>query len=186
MGDNRMPSDKLQIDFPQCELGLGKIVTSPGYADLIEGVRIQPVTIWPDDRGFFLEVMRAGQALLTGFPSATTQVSAAYNFAGAIKAFHYHMRQTDCFTPVLGAYQIALADLRRASPTFGLRNTIYAGSLRHWQILIPPGVAHGYKILGAEPGLLVYATDSFYDPDDEGRLAYDHPGINYDWSTQRK
>ena len=63
---------------------------------------------------------------------------------------------------------------------------IYAGVLRPWQILIPRGVGHGYKILATEPGLLVYATDRFYDPSDEGRIAYDHPGINYDWSTQHK
>ena len=44
--------------------------------------------------------------------------------------------------------QIALVDLRPDSPTYGRRNTIYAGNLRPWQMLIPPGVAHGYKVLG--------------------------------------
>jgi dTDP-4-dehydrorhamnose 3,5-epimerase len=86
----------------------------------------------------------------------------------------------------MGSYQIALVDLRKGSRTFGLRNTIYAGVLRPWQILIPRGIGHGYKILGVEPGLLVYATDRFYDPSDEGRIPYDDPGINYDWSTQCK
>ena len=43
-----------------------------------------------------------------------------------------------------------------------------------------------YKILGIEPGLLVYATDRFYDPSDEGRIPYDDSAINYDWSTQHK
>ena len=44
--------------------------------------------------------------------------------------------------------QVALIDLRPESPTFGRRNTIYVGNLRPWQILIPPGVAHGYKVVG--------------------------------------
>src|SRR4030095_9799509 len=63
---------------------------------------------------------------------------------------------------------------------------IYVGSLRPGQILIPPGVAHGYKVIGGKPGMLIYMTDRFYDPSDEGRIAYDHPGINYDWETQHK
>ena len=53
---------------------------------------------------------------------------------------------------------MALVDLRRQSPTFGVKNTLYAGVMRPWQILIPPGIAHGYKVIGADPAMLVYVT----------------------------
>jgi dTDP-4-dehydrorhamnose 3,5-epimerase len=82
--------------------------------------------------------------------------------------------------------QVALVDLRAGSPTCGARNTMYVGTLRPWQILIPPGVAHGYKVLGADSALLVYLTDRFYDPADEGRIPYNDPHIHYDWDTQHK
>jgi dTDP-4-dehydrorhamnose 3,5-epimerase len=82
--------------------------------------------------------------------------------------------------------QVALVDLREDSPTFGLRNTLYVGTKRPWQILIPPGVGHGYKVIGSEPAVLVYVTDRFYDPLDEGRIPFDDLGIHYDWETQRK
>ena len=68
----------------------------------------------------------------------------------------------------------------------GFEITIYAGNLRPWQILIPPGVAHGYKVLDAGPSLLIYATDRFYNPADEGRIAHDDPRLNYDWELQHK
>ena len=45
----------------------------------------------------------------------------------------------------MGLFQVALADLREGSPTYAERNTIYIGALRPWQVLIPPGVAHGYN-----------------------------------------
>ena len=61
---------------------------------------------------------------------------------------------------------------------------MYVGALRPWQVLIPPGVAHGYKVIGREDALLVYLTDRFYNPKDEGRIPYNDPGINYDWETQ--
>jgi dTDP-4-dehydrorhamnose 3,5-epimerase len=53
-------------------------------------------------------------------------------------------------------------------------------------VLIPPGVAHGYKVIGKDPAMLIYMTDRFYDPSDEGRTPYNQPGINYDWETQYK
>ena len=34
--------------------------------------------------------------------------------------------------------------------------------------------------------MLIYVTDRFYNPQDEGRIAYDEPGIGYDWETQHK
>jgi len=60
------------------------------------------------------------------------------------------------------------------------------GALRPWQILIPPRVAHGYKVVGMEPSMLVYMTDRYYNPADEGRIVYNHAGLNYDWETQYK
>ena len=181
-----MRKDEVEIALPACEKGIGKVIAAPGSPDLIDGVRLQPVQLWADDRGYFLEVLRLGQGLVAGFPPETAQVAAAYNYPGAIKAFHYHLQQADCFTPVMGLFQIALVDLRAGSRTFGLRNTIYAGPLHPCQVLIPAGVGHGYKIIGTEPGLLVYATDRFYDPRDEGRIPYNDPSINYDWETQHK
>jgi len=133
-----------------------------------------------------MEIQRFGRGLASEFPAATSQVSAALNYPGAIKAFHYHLHQTDCWTPVKGLMQVALVDLRRGSPTFGWRNTLYVGALRPWQILIPPGVTHGYKVIGGQEALLVYMTDKFYNPQDEGRIPYDNPFIHYDWETQHK
>lgn len=179
-------SGALELFLPECEKGLGKVITALGSPDLISGVRVASLSVFPDDRGYFMEVQRFGQGLAAGFPAATSQVSAALNYPGAIKAFHYHLHQTDCWTPVKGLLQVALVDLRTGSPTFGFRNTLYVGPLRPWQILIPPGVAHGYKVIGREESLLVYMTDRFYDPLDEGRIAYNDPSIHYDWETQHK
>jgi dTDP-4-dehydrorhamnose 3,5-epimerase len=179
-------SAELELALPECAKGVGHIIGAPASQDLIDGVRIQALPVHPDDRGYFLEVQRIGHGLAAGFPAETSQIAAAMSYAGAVKAFHYHLHQTDCWTPVKGLLQVALADLRVGSPTFGQRNTFYIGPLRPWQVLIPPGVAHGYKVIGREDALLVYMTDHFYNPHDEGRIPYDDPSINYDWETQRK
>lgn len=176
----------LELCRPGCPLGIGTVIRQPDDGALIEGVRVTPLALWPDDRGYFLEVGRAGHSLLAGFALARMQVSASLTYPGAIKAFHYHLRQSDVWTVAAGMLQVALVDLRRGSRTFGVRNTLYIGVLRPWQVLIPPGVAHGYKVIGEAPALLVYVTDRFYDPEDEGRLPYNDAGINYDWELQHK
>jgi len=176
----------LELALPENSKGIGAVIGSPADAALIAGVRVQALPLHPDDRGYFLEVQRMGVGLAAEFPAATTQVSAALNYPGIVKAFHFHLHQTDCWTPVRGLFQVALADLRIGSATFGVRNTMYVGSLRPWQILIPPGVAHGYKVIGRDDSLLVYLTDRFYNPQDEGRIPWNDPGINYDWELQHK
>src|SRR6185437_10038268 len=153
-----------ELAIPVAEPGIGKVILSPGSGDLIAGVAVKPFPVWPDDRGYFLEVARLGQNLVADFPAASTQVSAALNYPGIIKAFHYHKFQTDFWVPAAGLLQVTLVDLRLEASTYGVKNTLYVGSLRPWQILIPPGVAHGYKVIGEQPWVLVYITNRTYDP----------------------
>jgi dTDP-4-dehydrorhamnose 3,5-epimerase len=80
----------VEVQIPISNPGIGKVILSLASADLISGVKLQQFAVWPDDRGYFLEVARIGQGLIAEFPSATTQVSAALNYPGIIKAFHYH------------------------------------------------------------------------------------------------
>lgn len=169
-----------------CEKGIGSVIQSPDSPHLIEGVKVVPFAVWPDDRGYFLEVMRMGQGAVAGFPPESTQVSAALSYPGTIKAFHFHRKQTDFWVPAQGMFQFALVDLRNESPSYGARNTFYVGGLRPWAILIPPGVGHGYKVIGGSASMLVYVTDRTYDPSDEGRIPYNDAGIGYDWELQHK
>lgn len=179
-------SATLELVYPECPRGIGAAIFTPDSKDLITGVQVTPFKVFADDRGYFLEAIRTGQGPAAAFPSTSTQVSCALSYPGTVKAFHYHLEQSDFWTPAAGMFQVVLIDLRRGSPTFGARNTLYVGTLRPWQILIPPGVAHGYKVIGGEAAVLVYATDCFYNPSDEGRIPYNDSRLNYDWETQKK
>jgi dTDP-4-dehydrorhamnose 3,5-epimerase len=176
----------MRLSIPSCEHGIGTIETGRPSKTLIDGVVGCPLAIWPDDRGYFFEVARIGQGPVVAFDALTTQVSATFSFPGTIKAFHYHLFQTDCWVPAAGMIQVALADLRVDSPTFGARNTLYIGVLRPLQLVIPPGVAHGYKVIGRDTASLIYVTSRTYDPADEGRIPYDDPRLDYDWTLQNK
>src|SRR5436853_590664 len=47
------------------EKSMGKIIARPDSTDLIDGVRIEPLEIYPDDRGLFTEIGCAGRGLAT-------------------------------------------------------------------------------------------------------------------------
>ena len=168
---------------------LGNVIARPDSPHLIDGVQIASLTVYPDDRGFFTELARLGKGLAARMVpdgERQIQVSLTLTYPGTIKAIHYHSEQTDLWAPCSGMMQVFLCDLRMRSRTFGAINTVFVGRFQPWEILIPPGVAHGYKALGVEPIQLVYFTDRHYNPADELRLPYDHPDVAYDWETQHK
>ena len=162
-------------------------VRTPQAGNGIAGVRVQAFDVWPDDRGYFLEVARMQQGLVGDFAPATTQVSAALSYPGTIKAFHFLIgirptcgfRRRECF-------KWRWSICARNRPLTALKNTLYVGALRPWQFLVPPGVGHGYKVIGEQPAMLVYVTNQLYNPSDEGRIAYNDPSIAYDWELQYK
>jgi dTDP-4-dehydrorhamnose 3,5-epimerase len=151
---------------------------------MIEGVKTKALTTHCDDRGYFREIVRDDDNML----ARLGQMSASRTYPGVIKAFHWHRKQDDLWYVGSGNVRVVLHDLRADSPTRGETLVLYAGDDNPLAILIPPGVAHGYQVLGNTPALLVYATSEPYDPaePDEERLPFDDPTIGFDWSIRNR
>ena len=172
----------------RCEKTVGKVIDRHDSPDRIEGVRIGPLQRHPDDRGFFMELARLGEGLaqeMVPQEDRRIQVSFTLTYPGTIKAIHYHVEQTDLWAPVFGMVQVFLYDLRRNSKTFGLINTIFVGSHRPWEILIPPGVGHGYKALAwrAWRGLGLSMSPTFITIQP---INFGLPTTACDWETRHK
>jgi dTDP-4-dehydrorhamnose 3,5-epimerase len=151
---------------------------------LIQGVVTKKLVRHCDDRGFFMEILRDDDELLSRFGQASLSMS----YPGVIKAFHYHERQDDLWFFPSGNAQVVLHDLREDSPTKGETNVFYMGDTNPMLLVIPRGVAHGYRVLGASPVIITYFTTESYDPKnpDEKRLEWNDPTINFDWTTQNR
>jgi dTDP-4-dehydrorhamnose 3,5-epimerase len=144
----------------------------------IDGVRVQPLKLLPNERGRLMEVQRSDDP---GFPGyAQSYITSTH--AGVVKAWYRHARQVDQMTVVTGLLKLVLYDAREGSPTRGRLNEIVMGEVAPRLVLIPPGVWHGFQAIGRETFCLHLNTEAWRPEDtDEERLPADDPSVPYQW-----
>ncbi|WHY95325.1 dTDP-4-dehydrorhamnose 3,5-epimerase family protein [Peribacillus simplex] len=152
---------------------------------MIEGVMVKKLVKHCDDRGFFAELVRDDEPELL---SRFGQASCSMSYPGVIKAFHYHEKQDDLWFFPSGNAQVVLYDLREGSSTKGETDVYYMGEENPIMLLIPKGVAHGYRVLGQKPATILYFTTESYNPinPDEKRINWDDSEIGFSWDTENK
>lgn len=151
---------------------------------MIKGVITKKLKINLDDRGFLTEVLKEGEEIFREIK----QINYTETYPGVIKAFHWHKFQTDIWQVLKGTAQVVLYDLRKESKTYKETNVFYLGENNPEILLIPPGVVHGYRVLGREKIGLIYFVTKPYDPKnlDEQRIPFDDPEIGFDWETKNR
>lgn len=150
---------------------------------MIEGVKIKALKTNYDNRGFFREIIRVSDEF---FGAGFGQWSHSFMVPGVIKAWHSHRIQTDWWYVCNGLLRVGMWDLRENSPTRGITMDLLMGDGQpECAIMIPPGVAHGCKVIKG-PANLFYVTSRVYDPNDEIRIAQDDPAAGFDWDNDSK
>ena len=145
---------------------------------MIAGVATKKLVRHPDERGYFEEIIRATDDIFKGFFG---QLSRSSMHTGVVKAWHIHKTQTDWWYVANGTIKTVLYDMRTGSTTYKRLDAFMLGDGNEDIVLkIPPGVAHGLKVLKG-PADLIYVTSGVYNKEEEGRIAYDDPQIGYDW-----
>lgn len=149
---------------------------------MIDGVKIKPLKVVPDERGLLMEMWRSDDPDFQAFG----QVYVTLVYPGVVKAWHYHKKQTDHFVCVSGMAKVGLFDAREGSPTKGESQTVYLGWQNQRLLVIPPGVYHGFTPAGPEPASIINIPTELYDYEnpDEHRRPFDDPEIGYDWGVK--
>ena len=148
----------------------------------IQGVLFKQLKSFPDQRGFFREIIRVTDPLFAGGQFA--QWSHSKMTKDVVKAWHYHHVQTDWWYISYGAVLTVLYDLREESPTYKTKLEIPMGDSYQLEavvsVRIPPGVLHGCRVISDEAHLM-YITSEVYNTADEGRLPYNSDVVPHDW-----
>ena len=141
---------------------------------MIEGVVTKQLTRHHDERGYFQEIIRKTDPFFDEFG----QWSMSVMYTDVIKAWHCHNIQADYWFVPVGVIKAALYDDRANSSTYKEVNEFILKD-DSGVLYIPPGVAHGCKVLQS-PATLMYITSEVYNPDDERRIRHDALA-GYNW-----
>lgn len=146
-------------------------------SDIISDVLIIELTAHGDERGKFVETFRQ-EWLGQGAP-AMLQGNRSDSARGVLRGLHFHRKQSDYWYSPAGTLFVAMHDLRRSSPTFGVSQSLLIGDDHQTGVYIPPGVAHGFQAV--TDATLTYLVDNYYDSTDEFGLAWDDPDAAIEW-----
>ncbi len=146
---------------------------------MIEGVKIKKLIIHRDKRGFFCELIRSSDDIFQ--KSKFAQLSHSMAKKGVLKAWHLHKKQTEWMCVLTGDIKLVLYDTRKEPKTPGRLQEIKMGEKFGKKVVkIPPGVAHGYKVING-PMHIIYVANREYEPRDDLRIPHDDPKIGYNW-----
>jgi dTDP-4-dehydrorhamnose 3,5-epimerase len=146
---------------------------------MIDGVKIKPLKVFPDERGRLMEILRRDDDLFLDFG----QVYMTTTYPGVVKAWHKHSKQTDNLVCLSGMLRVALYDGREGSRTKGKIDEFYIGVHNPLLIQVPAGVYHGWMCVSSEEAIVVNIPTEVYDyehPDEQRLDAYQN-SIPYDW-----
>ena len=125
----------------------------------IDGVMIRALERRTDARGWLMELYRRDE-LPGGVAPAMAYVSSTAPGVG--RGPHEHREQIDVLCFVAGSFRLYLWDNRAGSSTYGLHETVETDEEKPLQVVIPPGVVHGYRNMGESEGLIFNAADRLY------------------------
>ncbi len=126
----------------------------------IHDVFIHELVKFVDERGWLSELFRSDE-LEARYVPAMSYIS--FTNPGIARGPHEHVDQADLFA-FLGPsdFQLFLWDNRTSSPTYRVRQILYAGENTPRSIIIPAGVVHAYKNVGLAPGMVVNLPNRLY------------------------
>ena len=177
----------------------------------IVGVKLKSLKTWPDDRGFFREIIRVSDPFFTDENAIKEGENSAPFFQwshskmakNTVKAWHFHHRQVDWWYVARGIVEVVLFDNREESPTYKSKIDFVMGDPDHLPeglsscrdeqlrkddvncsvVKIPQGVLHGCKVLSEEAELF-YITSQIYNPNDEGRIPFNSELVSHNWGEE--
>jgi len=146
---------------------------------LPQGVETLVPTTHSDERGTLAEVYRASWP--GGFD--VVQWTLTHSAPNTLRGMHLHLERQDFVLLAAGRMLLALHDLRRESPTFGMTSTVPLDAGSPCGVRIPTGVAHGFYF--EEAGSVLVGTSEYWDPADEFGCRWDAPEFGIDWPCSR-
>ncbi|AGC50677.1 dTDP-4-dehydrorhamnose 3,5-epimerase [Lawsonia intracellularis] len=151
----------------------------------LEGVLLIKPKVWEDSRGYFLETWNKQRYIEIGLQLPFVQDNHSSSTLHTLRGLHFQQQypQGKLVSVSLGEVFDVAVDLRINSPTFGSWFGVILSEKNHYQMWIPPGLAHGFCVL-SERAHFHYKCTEYYYPQDESCICWNDPDIGIDWPVQ--
>lgn len=148
----------------------------------VPDVRVIRPARFPDDRGWFSELFRAGAFEDLGLPSRFVQVNQSRSRRGVIRGLHFQWDppQGKLMRVVAGRAFLVAADIRPGSPTLGTVVTVDASADDPLLVWAPASFARGFAAL-TDVTDVEYLCTAEYNPARESAIRWDDPSLGIRW-----
>ena len=148
----------------------------------IEGVFVIEPKCYGDNRGYFLETYKKSDFDAAGLIYDFVQDNQSSSRKGVLRGLHFQKTQPQAkLVRVLKGEVFDVAvDLRGDSETYGKWVGVLLSEENKKQLMIPRGFAHGFVVV-SDYAEFAYKCDAYYNPGDEGGIAWNDPNLNILW-----
>ena len=147
---------------------------------MIDGVRVEPLSRIPDERGTVMHMLRRTDPHFIEFG----EIYFSTIYRGAIKAWHRHELMTLNYACVFGRIKLVLYDDREGSATRGDLMEIFLGPDNYSLVQIPPRLWNGFKGMADPYSIVANCSTHPHDPSKSKRRDPFDPAIPYDWAIK--
>lgn len=145
-------------------------------------VLVQP-KVFPDERGFFLEVYQFQDFFAAGIRKPFVQANHSLSRQGTLRGLHYQKRplaQAKLVRVLKGEIYDVAVDLRKGSPWYGQHVALTLTAGQRQMFYIPEGFAHGFLTISAEAEVEYFCSE-VYSPANERGVLFSDPDLGIRW-----
>lgn len=152
----------------------------------IENLVIIEPKVFGDERGYFLESFQEDRYKELVTEEHFVQDNFSKSCRSVLRGLHFQKTkpQGKLVSVIDGEVMDVAVDLRRESKTFGMFEAVNLSSVKHNQLFVPPGFAHGFVVL-SDFAIFHYKCTDFYDPSDEGGIMWNDPDLSINWKVDK-
>lgn len=146
--------------------------------DGISGIWTRNAEIFPDERGYFFEEIRKSSFM--GEVPDFVQDSISYSYRNVLRGMHIQDQQWQLVTLLSGSIIDVVLNLDKNSDEYKHSSSI----LLKWdginQLLIKPGIAHGFAVL-SESAMLHYKSSVYFGETPQSGVHWQSKEVNHHW-----
>ena len=148
----------------------------------LPGVLLLTPTVYPDNRGAFLETYNHRRMIEAGLPTLWVQDNFSVSRKNVLRGIHYQITQAQgkLVRVTHGAALDVAVDLRRSSAHFGRHVAVELSGETGAMLWIPAGFGHAFLALTEEVGFAYKVTD-YYSPAGERTIVWNDADIAIPW-----